>query len=177
MRLSLLSVALVSLVASLAQAHEAVPMPPARAGVLECQGGQNVGQFVTSITSLDCVFRSEGRRPESYVATIRRYGVDLGITAETKMAWAVNAPTNQFGRGELAGRYGGVTANASVGVGFGGNFLVGGPSNAYVLQPISLQGQTGLNVAAGAADLELSPVMLVHQSPSHRMHHHHRLHR
>jgi len=176
MRLSVLSIALVSLVAPLAQAHEAVPMPP-RAGVLECQGGQNVGQFVTSITSLDCVFHSEGRRPESYVATIRRYGVDLGITAETKMAWAVNAPTNQFGRGDLAGRYGGIAANASVGVGFGGNFLVGGPSNAYVLQPISLQGQTGLNVAAGAADLELSPVMLVHQSPSYRMHHHHRLHR
>jgi hypothetical protein len=81
------------------------------------------------------------------------------------------------GRGDLAGNYGGVGANASVGVGFGGNFLVGGPQNAYALQPISLQGQTGLNVAAGVADLELSPVMLVHQSRGHRVHHHHRPHR
>ena len=175
MRLSLLSIALVSLFAPLAQANQ---MPPVvRAGILECQGGQSVGQFVTSTTSLDCVFRSDGQRPEAYVATIRRYGVDLGITAETKMAWAVNAPTNRFGHGDLAGRYGGVAANASVGVGFGGNLLVGGPANAYVLQPLSLQGQTGFNVAAGAADLELSPVILVHQGPGHRMHHRHRPHR
>ena len=62
------------------------------------------------------------------------------------------------GRGELAGNYGGVGANASVGVGFGGNFLVGGPANSYALQPISVQGQTGLNVAAGIADIELEPV-------------------
>lgn len=169
MRFSILSIALAALVAPVAHAHE---MQPVRAGVLECQGGQNVGQIVTSTTNLDCVFLSDGHRPEPYIATIRRFGVDLGITAETKMAWAVNAPTNRFGRGELAGRYGGVTANASVGVGFGGNFLVGGPANAYVLQPISLQGQTGLNVAAGAAELELAPVRLVHRA-SHR----HRPHR
>ena len=61
-------------------------------------------------------------------------------------------------RGELAGNYGGVGANASVGVGGGGNFLVGGPANAYALQPISVQGQTGLNVAAGVAGIELEPV-------------------
>ena len=70
----------------------------------------------------------------------------------------MNAPTGRLGRGELAGNYGGVGANASVGVGFGGNFLVGGPANAYALQPISVQGQTGLNLAAGIADIELQPV-------------------
>ena len=79
----------------------------------------------------------------------------------------MNAPTSQFGRGELAGTYGGVGANASVGV--GGNFLVGGPSNAYALQPISVQGQTGLSVAAGVADLELEPVQI---APGRRFHHH-----
>ena len=72
------------------------------------------------------------------------------------LSWAVNAPTNRLGRGDLAGNYGGVGANASVGVGGGGNFLVGGPANSYALQPISVQGQTGLNVAAGIADLELT---------------------
>ena len=60
--------------------------------------------------------------------------------------------------GQLAGSYGGVGANASVGIGFGGNFLLGGPQNAYALQPLSVQGQTGLNVAAGVAGLELQPV-------------------
>jgi Protein of unknown function (DUF992) len=166
MRFSLLSLACLSLLAApLAQAHEEIyATSPVRAGVLECQGGESVGQVVTSTTSLDCIFRSEGHRPEPYVATLHRYGVDLGVTAETRMAWAVSAPTDQFGHGELAGRYGGVAANASVGFGFGGHFLVGGPANAYVLQPIGLQGQLGVNVAAGAVDLELTPVRLVHRA-------------
>ena len=108
-------------------------LPPVRAGILQCQGGQNVGFVVGSVTSFECVFQSEGRRPEPYIATVRRYGVDLGFTDQTRFAWAVNAPVGRVGRGELAGSYGGVGANASIGVGFGGNFLVGGPQNAYAL--------------------------------------------
>src|SRR5205814_3557122 len=111
-------------------------------------------------TNLECVFQSEGRRPEAYIATVRRYGVDLGITEQTHFSWAVNAPTSRLGRGELAGSYGGVGANASVGIGGGGNFLVGGPQNAYVLQPVSVQGQTGLNVAAGVANIDLEQAVL-----------------
>ena len=155
-RLSTFSIAIAALSGSLAAAHA---LPPVRAGILQCQGGQNVGFVVGSVTSLECVFQSQGRRPEPYIATVRRIGVDLGFTEQTRFSWAVNAPNSRLGRGELAGTYGGVGANASVGVGGGGNFLVGGPANAYALQPISLQGQTGLNVAAGIAGLELEPVL------------------
>jgi len=153
--LSTLGIAVATLVASLASANA---LSPVRAGVLQCQGGQNVGFVVGSVTSLECVFQSQGRRPEPYVATVRRFGVDLGFTQQTQFSWAVNAPTSRIGRGELTGNYGGVGANASVGIGGGGNFLVGGPANSYALQPISVQGQTGLNVAAGVADIELQPV-------------------
>jgi hypothetical protein len=166
MRLSSLTLAAAALVGSIASAHA---LPPVRAGVLECRGGQNVGFVVGSIASLDCVFRSDSGRPEAYVATVRRFGLDLGVTEQSRFTWAVNAPTSRFGHGELAGTYGGVGANASVGVGGGGNFLVGGPSNAYALQPISVQGQTGFNVAAGVAGLELEPVQI---APGHRFHHH-----
>lgn len=154
MRLLTLTSATLALAASIAGAHAA---PPVRAGILQCQGGQNVGYVVTSVTSLECVFQSEGRRPEPYIATVRRYGLDLGVTAQTQLAWAVNAPNTRIARGNLAGNYGGVGANASVGIGGGGNFLIGGPANAYALQPISVQGQTGLNVAAGIADIQLQP--------------------
>src|SRR5882762_2340546 len=154
MRFSTLCIAIVALVAPIASANA---LPPVRAGILQCQGGQNVGFVVGSVTSLECMFQSEGRRPEPYVATIHRLGLDLGVTQLTRLSWAVNAPTNRVGRGDLSGNYGGVGANASVGVGFGGNFLVGGPQNAYALQPISVQGQTGLNVTAGIADIELQP--------------------
>jgi uncharacterized protein DUF992 len=174
MRLSTLSIAFASLVASLASAS-ALPQAPYRAGILQCQGGQNVGFVVGSATSLECVFQSEGRRPEPYIATLHRFGLDLGVTDQTRLSWAVNAPTGRVGRGDLAGNYGGVGANASVGVGGGGNFLVGGPQNSYALQPISLQGQTGLNVAAGVANIELEPVGFRyggHRRHFHRHHHH-----
>jgi hypothetical protein len=172
MRLSTLSIAIASLVASFASAN-ALPQPQLRAGILQCQGGQNVGFVVGSTTSLECVFQSEGRRPEPYVATVHRFGLDLGITDQTRLSWAVNAPTGRVGPGNLAGNYGGVGANASVGVGGGGNFLVGGPQNSYALQPISVQGQTGLNVAAGVADIELEPVRFGHGGPRRHMHRHH----
>ena len=173
MRLSTLTIASAALIGSLATAH-ALP-PPVQAGVLECHGGQNVGFVVGSVTSLDCVFQSEGRRPEAYVATVKRFGLDVGVTAQTRFSWAVNAPTSRLGHGELAGTYGGIGANASVGVGGGGNFLVGGPQNSYALQPLSVQGQTGLNVAAGVANLDLEPVGFPHGGPMmhHHMHHHH----
>jgi hypothetical protein len=178
MRLSTLSIAIAALLAPIAAANAA---PGVRAGVLQCQGGQNVGFVVGSVTSLQCSFESPGRRPEPYVATVRRLGLDLGITEQTQFSWAVNAPTDRLGRGELAGSYGGVGANASVGVGFGGNFLVGGPANSVALQPISVQGQTGLNVAAGITGLELQPVQVGYRG-RHGYHHyrhyrhHHRHH-
>jgi hypothetical protein len=174
MRLSTLSIAIGSLVASFASAS-ALPQPVFHAGILQCQGGQNVGFIVGSATSLECVFQSEGRRPEPYIATVHRFGLDLGITDQTRLSWAVNAPTGRVGRGDLAGNYGGVGANASVGVGGGGNFLVGGPQNSYALQPVSVQGQTGLNVAAGVANIELEPVGFRyggHRRHFHRHHHH-----
>src|SRR5438132_11886860 len=115
-RLSTFGIAIAALMAPLAAADA---MPPVRAGILQCQGGQNVGFVVGSVTSLECVFQSEGRRPEPYIATVRRYGVDLGFTDQTRFTWVVNAPTDSVRRGDLKGNYSGVGANASVGVGFG----------------------------------------------------------
>ena len=171
MRRSTLLIAIVAAIAPIASANA---LTPVRAGILQCHGGQNVGFVVGSVTSLECIFQSQGRRPEAYIATLRRIGVDLGITEQTRFEWAVNTPNSRLGRGELAGTYGGVGANASIGVGGGGNFLVGGPANAYALQPISVQGQTGLNVAAGVAGIELEPVGFPHGG--HHWHHprHHR---
>jgi uncharacterized protein DUF992 len=161
MRRSMLGIAIVSLLVPVASANAAPP----HAGFLECLGGRSVGYIVGSIASLDCVYRSHGRPTEAYIATIRRFGLDLGVTEQTRFAWAVSAPVSRFERGELAGTYGGVGASASVGVGFGGNFLVGGTGNAYALQPISMQGQTGFNLAAGVAGIELKPVLSSRGAP------------
>src|ERR1700731_5360741 len=98
MRFSTLCIAVVALVAPIASANA---LPPVRAGILQCEGGQNVGFVLGSVTSLECVFQSEGRRPEPYIATVRRIGLDLGVTEQTKFSWAVNAPNSRLGRGEL----------------------------------------------------------------------------
>ena len=52
---------------------------------------------VGSVTSIECVFAEQGRRPEPYIATIHRFGLDLGVTGQTRLTWAVNAPTGRFG--------------------------------------------------------------------------------
>ena len=58
-------------------------------------------------------------------------------------------------RAALAGNYGGASAEATVGAGVGANVLVGGSNRTIQLQPLSVQGQTGLNVAAGVTGIEL----------------------
>jgi len=173
MRLSsLLGVAVAALVASVATAN-AQQQQGVRIGVLECRGGQNVGMVIASATTLECFFRSEGRRPEPYLAHVSRFGVDLGITENTSLAWAVHAPTRRVGRGDLAGNYGGVGGNASFGFGGGGNLLWGGSQNSFALQPLSLQGQTGVNVAGGVVGLDLEPVKFQRSKKKrhHRRHH------
>ncbi|HEY0236586.1 MAG TPA: DUF992 domain-containing protein [Afipia sp.] len=128
-----------------------------QAGTLECRGGASVGFIVGSVTNFGCVFRAPGRPDDLYVGTINKIGLDLGITETTSLAWGVFAPTAQLGPGDLAGNYGGVDASATVGLGLGSNVMLGGSANSFALQPLSVQGQTGLSVAAGIQSLQLRP--------------------
>jgi hypothetical protein len=177
----LLAVAAVTLMASVAGAH--AQHRQVQAGILECEGGQNVGYVVGSTTELQCVFRSNSGAPlEPYIARVQRFGLDLGVTSQTGLAWVVNAPSHRLGPGALAGHFGGVGANATVGVGIGANLLVGGSDNSISLQPLSLQGQTGLSAVAGIVDVDLRPADMralpryKRHRHSHRRHHHHRHH-
>ena len=155
--LILAGVAMATLVASLAGASAQQPMQRVQIGVLECRGGASIGFIVGSVTNLGCVLRADGLPDDRYIATIRKVGVDLGITQESALAWGVFAPTARLGPGALSGNYAGAQGSASVGVGVGGNALIGGSDNSIALQPLSVQGQVGLNVAAGLESLELRP--------------------
>jgi hypothetical protein len=143
------------LVASVAGAQQ--PMQRVQVGVLECRGAASVGFIVGSVTNLGCVLRAEGMPEDRYVATIRKVGLDLGITQESTLAWGVFAPVVRLGPGALSGNYAGAQGSATIGVGAGGNVLVGGSDNSITLQPLSVQGQVGLSVAAGLESLELRP--------------------
>jgi Protein of unknown function (DUF992) len=125
-----------------------------QAGMLECSG-TTASFIVGSVTEMRCTFRPGSGSAMPYVATIRRVGVDVALPANVGMAWAVFAPTRNIGPGELSGTYAGASASATAVVGVGANALVGGSNNTIALQPVSLQGQTGLGVAAGVAGMEL----------------------
>ena len=145
------------LAASFTGANAQQPMQRVQVGILECRGGASVGFIVGSVTHLGCVLRTEGMPEDRYVATIRKVGLDLGITQESALAWAVFAPVARLGPGDLSGNYVGAQGSATIGVGIGGNALIGGSANSIALQPLSVQGQVGLSVAAGLESLELRP--------------------
>jgi hypothetical protein len=129
----------------------------AKVGTLACDISGGIGLIVTSQKQMSCVFTpSPGRAPEAYVGTIRKFGLDVGATAGGRMVWTVYATTTAR-RAALAGSYAGASAEATAGAGIGANALVGGSNRTVTLQPISVQGQAGLNVAAGVAQLELAP--------------------
>jgi hypothetical protein len=126
-------------------------------GQLTCSVSASVGLVVGSQKNVNCVFRGQPGEPEEgYTGTITRVGLDVGFTTGGTIVWTVFADTNRRA-GILAGTYGGATAEASVGAGLGANVLVGGSQRSVALQPLSLQGQTGVNVAAGIGELELHP--------------------
>ena len=125
------------------------------AGVLECRAGPSTSFLIGSIRDFDCIFTPVAGPLQRYGATIQRIGVDLGWSNNAVLIWNVFAPTDAVGTGALAGGYGGLSAGAAVGVGLGANALAGGLDNSFALQPLSFEGQTGLNAFAGVSSLEL----------------------
>ena len=153
---ALAAVAVVAAVAlpapSMAQGRERT-----KVGSLTCDISAGIGLIITSKKELTCMFTPSQPGPrEVYTGSITKFGLDLGATAGGEMIWAVYAPTNRR-LGALAGHYGGASAEATVGAGVEANVLVGGSNRTVSLQPVSVQGQAGLNVAAGVAEIDLRP--------------------
>lgn len=129
--------------------------PAVEVGVLNCSVSGGAGFVIGSSKRLECLFQSGGRR-EPYYGRINKYGLDVGVTSTGVIAWAVLAPTRDaLEPGALAGTYGGVTGEATVGIGLGANALVGGSRRSIALQPLSVGAQQGLNLAVGVAALTL----------------------
>ena len=129
---------------------------PARVGALTCNTGPRVGLLVGSRQNIRCVFQAsaDGHR-YNYTGRIGRIGLDVGVTGGGRLLWGVFAPTSHIGRGALRGTYVGASGNASFGVGLGANVLVGGSNRTISLQPLSVEGQVGVNLALGVARLTL----------------------
>jgi len=127
-----------------------------QAGVLTCNVASGWGFIFGSSRNVKCTLSGTASgRIEHYAGHIGKFGADIGYVSSAVMIWAVLAPTANLGPGALAGSYGGATASATAGVGVGANVLVGGSHDSISLQPLSIEGNTGLNVAGGVALLKL----------------------
>ncbi|HZY12329.1 MAG TPA: DUF992 domain-containing protein [Beijerinckiaceae bacterium] len=145
----------------------------ARVGLLHCAVAPGAGMVVTSARALDCTFTPSTPGPvERYVGTVTRYGLDLGVTGPGDIDWGVLAPTAIVGPGALAGVYGGVGAVAAAGIGGGAALLTGGNGLTTSLQPLSVHGQSGANIAGGIEGIQLAYL----PPPVGRYYRHHRAH-
>ncbi|MBV8566330.1 MAG: DUF992 domain-containing protein [Methylobacteriaceae bacterium] len=126
-----------------------------KVGSLRCNVAGGLGLIIASSKEMRCVFSPGRARGEYYYGTVRKFGLDIGGTNQGVLVWDVFAPTAGPPHGALAGDYVGVGASATVGAGVGANALVGGSDRSITLQPLSVQAQTGLNLAAGVASMSL----------------------
>jgi hypothetical protein len=142
--------AMSALVTGTAAAQERI-----EAGTLTCDISGGIGLIIGSHRTLTCAFRPSIPGPiEFYAGNLTKHGIDIGVTAGGVIVWPVYAPTNQP-LGALAGSYAGAGAKATFVAGVGTNVLIGGSNQTIELQPVSLQGQAGLNGAAGVVGIEL----------------------
>lgn len=140
-------------------AGQAVAAPHGvRVGTLTCNVASGWGFVFGSSKDLHCTYHGNNHS-EHYVGSISKFGVDIGYTEGGVLIWGVFAPSSDMRKGALEGDYGGATAGAAVGVGVGANVLLGGLDKSIALQPLSVEGEKGLNVAAGigAISLRASP--------------------
>ena len=147
-----------ALAASLAAAFLAAPASAGdvKLGALTCEIEGGTGVIIASHKGLDCTFKSSrGGYRERYTGIISKIGVDLGVTHQGSLVWAVLAVSRHYEGGQLAGDYLGATAEASVVAGGGANLLVGGFQRSFSLQPLSVQAQTGLNLALAVTSMKL----------------------
>ncbi|PTW59122.1 uncharacterized protein DUF992 [Breoghania corrubedonensis] len=130
--------------------------PGIKVGVLNCTVAGGSGFIFGSSKEMTCVYNPVKGTKETYVGRITKYGIDVGETGVSKIAWGVLAPSADMKSGALEGDYVGLSAEATVGGGVGANALVGGLDKSITLNPVSVQVQNGLNVAAGIAQLKLT---------------------
>jgi hypothetical protein len=126
-----------------------------KVGSLTCNISSGFGFIFGSSKELKCTFASNAGNGEHYTGTFSKYGLDIGFADKGVLVWGVVAPTSDVRAGALEGDYAGATASATVGVGLGANILIGGLDKSIALQPVSVQGNTGLNIAAGVGVISL----------------------
>ena len=138
-----------------------VPTAPAWAvnaqvGILKCDTSTGIGEIITRKQTMTCVFTKNDGTKENYTGSINEFGIELGEVKEGHLIWAVVSGSAAKDNGLLTGKYDGVDAEAAAGLGLGADVLLGGTEKAFALQPLAVEGETGINIAAGVEQIELT---------------------
>jgi hypothetical protein len=128
---------------------------PFRAGTLTCDTSARVGLVLGSRQDMRCAFLADEGPRYAYTGLIRRLGLDIGITRGGTLLWRVFARDSHIGRPTLRGSYVGASGNVALGLGLGVKVLIGGSRRSIILQPLSVAGQIGINLALGITNLTL----------------------
>lgn len=169
-----------------------------KVGVLTCEVESGWGYVLGSSKDIECSYRPNEGEPDRYTGSITKFGIDIGYTDHGVIVWDVVAPASDTRSGALEGGYAGATASATVGAGIGANVLLGGFDKSIALQPVSVVGNTGLDISAGIGAMRLkamprvipvaaemseappapAPVPVAPRRPVHRVKyvHHHYIH-
>jgi len=151
---TLATLALIAMLVTPADAQ--APAPWTQVGMLSCKVDPSIGFILAGHQSMQCRFtQNEPNPPQAYEGALNMVGLNIGITADSVLGWAVFAPTTGIPAGALAGDYVGASGAIGIGVGGGANVLIGGSGRTVALQPVSLQGSVALNIALGVSALTL----------------------
>ena len=158
MRFAALSVAFAAFLPPVQQARA----DASKIGTLECFVDAGGSYIVGASTDVSCVLYGRNDEAlENYVGELKKYGVDIGFTEETLLAWDVFVATGKaYTPGSLAGGFAGATANASIAFGLGASILIGGLSESFALQPVQIARQKGINIAIGITRMQLRQVTI-----------------
>ena len=91
-------------VAALALVVPARAQSNIKVGELHCNVASGLGMIITSSHTMGCTFTSSQGSSEQYMGTIRKFGLDIGVTDHGVLAWAVFAPDRRHAPSCAGGR-------------------------------------------------------------------------
>jgi hypothetical protein len=150
-----LAIASAAIAASTCFAIPAQAAAGVKVGVLSCGEEPGWGYIIGSSQRLNCRFDDTDGRISFYTGHISKLGLDIGRINGGTLTWAVFAPASRLDPGDLQGTYGGVQASVALGAGIGANAMIGGFDRSIALQPLSVEGLSGAEIAAGIGSIDL----------------------
>ncbi len=127
-----------------------------KVGTLTCDVEAGWGYVFGSQKDLACVFKSATNGTVAkYTGDVTKLGIDIGYTNAGVLIWTVIAPSKDMQADALEGAYGGATVGATAVVGGNINLLVGGLDKSITLQPLSVEGNSGVSITAAVGAMQL----------------------